>query len=94
MATNLQKRYCAIVICPNNVGTINKEIAFFRVPTDIEMRNEWVKAIEAVSSTSATSGQFLLCENHFEKNLIKRQKNRTILAKGSIPTILVVNPDK
>lgn len=94
MATNLQKRYCAITKCPNNVGTINKEIAFFRVPTDTELRNEWIKAIEAISSTSAISGQFLLCENHFEKNLINRRKYRTILAKGTVPTVLVGNSDK
>lgn len=81
------KRYCAIIECVNSVGTDNREIAFFKPPSETTLKDQWVQAIKGLVENNVFSGQFLLCQNHFESILITRRKDRTILRPGSIPTI-------
>lgn len=47
----------------------------------------WIQAIKNHQQLEIGGTQLMLCELHFDKSAIKKRKDRTILAKGTYPTI-------
>lgn len=57
-------------------------------PIGTELRNQWVQRIEQNTNDPMNVFHFLVCENHFQPSEITKKKDRNILQREAIPSIL------
>lgn len=63
-------------------------------PVGSELRSQWIAAISAHIKEAPQLCYFFVCENHFEQSLVNKRKDRSILAKGAVPTIFSSDVEK
>lgn len=51
------------------------------------MRKKWIEAISQYQDFDYYSGNFSLCQLHFEENDIEMKQTKAMLRKGAFPTI-------
>ncbi|XP_048002866.1 uncharacterized protein LOC125239353 [Leguminivora glycinivorella] len=89
-------RYCCVKGCQNKTKTISaSNLTFFRVPTDIERRRQWLTAIDRKDLLEKKHENkaiiyYYVCSDHFEDSemIISRR-----LQNNAVPTKLPQNCD-
>lgn len=66
------KAYCNIFGCVNNLGTLDRNAAMFRVPLK-KNRSQWINAIEQIQPFQHEKGHFNICIRHFVEGDIEKK---------------------
>ncbi|XP_031637182.1 uncharacterized protein LOC116349745 [Contarinia nasturtii] len=82
-----RKRYCYIKCCKYEMGTLDDDISFFRMPQDEELKLKWIEIISKHQNMSKTIPSIMVCERHFTSFDYSWQRGRKHLYKEAIPTI-------
>lgn len=82
-------RICNLISCPNNKGISDKNVLVFRLPRDVNIREQWINLIKKVQQIdpSDINNNFGLCELHFAESQIRRQYSRRKIVDDAIPII-------
>lgn len=79
-------RYCCVPGCHSHNGDTTRQISFHRLPQDIKRKNEWLKRIGRSTATpEASTGNLLVCGNHFEPDDFKWTPVRRTLKPSALP---------
>lgn len=89
----MSKRYCSILNCENNKGIFDKNVIFFRLPSDSNKKIRWIESIKTnqVFDEDCPNTKFYVCEKHFGANEIKRGGARNKLAEDAVP-VMPIHP--
>lgn len=73
-------KYCYIQNCSNNRGIRDENTLVFRLPSKEPLRRKWIELIKATQNFDerGNNKNFYICENHFDKNEIKRGKKNKL----------------
>ncbi|XP_061717529.1 52 kDa repressor of the inhibitor of the protein kinase-like [Cydia pomonella] len=93
--SNPYKRYCSVYGCLNKRKNKEAEITFFKIPVDIERRQEWLTAIDREDlldekKLKKAKNNFV-CSAHFDESTIITSTSKR-LKNDAAPTILL--PEK
>lgn len=83
----MSKRYCSLLNCENNKGCTDKEVLFFRLPKEADVKILWINAIKTwqIFDENSLNTNFLICEKHFGSNEIDRSRKRNKLIPNAVP---------
>lgn len=102
---NSKRKSSAFQVCYLNINmktlccyiSIEKKLLFqlslsnFRIPSEDRIRKQWINAIESHQKFDYTISDFRVCQLHFTQSNVFSCTNRTLLSRGSIPTLFDVD---
>ena len=80
------KAYCHIIGCPNNLGTVDKEQAMFRLPSKVN-RTQWIEAIAKHQPETGLRTVFNVCMHHFLEDEYEKKNGRFVLKPNAVPSV-------
>ncbi|KAH7943219.1 hypothetical protein HPB52_006531 [Rhipicephalus sanguineus] len=86
--------YCCIPKCKSNAKRKVPGISFHEIPSDAEVRAEWLRRIPRKDWVPNTTSRYsVVCSKHFIPSDFKEGCKIRMLKKGAIPSLFDVRPE-